>query len=296
MTKQPLKGRNRERAGLMFVAPFIVVFLTFFVTPLFYSAYLSVFKQTLVGGNHFVGLANYAKALVDPQFRTGLWHVALFFVLQVPVMLVLATGLALAIDSGKLRGAKFYRIVAFLPYAVPAVVSAVIWGYLYGPNYGLAAQLSRYMPFPKIDFLSAGLALPSLANIVTWEFTGYNMIIMYAALKSISTDLYEAAAVDGAGAIRIAWSIKLPALRPAIFLTFLFSVIGTFQLFTEPYNLANVAPMVFNNSYTPNIYAYSTSFTSLNQNYAAALSFLLGFVVIIMSGALTLVARNRRES
>ncbi len=296
MARQPRGGRNRERAGLLFIAPFLLVFVTLFMTPLFYAGYLSVWKQTLVGGNHFVGFANYAKALVDPAFRSGLGHVAAFFFLQVPVMLILSISLALAIDSGKLRGAKVYRIIAFLPYAVPAVVSSVIWGYLYGPNFGLEAQLSQFLPIPKINFLSSTLALPSLANIVTWEFAGYNMIILYAALKSISTDLYEAAAVDGAGAIRIAWSIKLPALRPAIFLTVLFSVIGSFQLFTEPYNLANIAPMVFNNSYTPNIYAYSTSFTSLDQNYAAALSFLLGFVVIIMSGALRLVARNRKES
>src|SRR6185312_4045204 len=111
--------------------------------------------------------------------------------------------------------------------------------------------------------------LGSLANVVTWEFVGYNMILLYAALRAIPSDLYEAAAVDGAGAWRIAWSIKLPALRPALLLTLVFSVIGSFQLFNEPQLLQRLAPNVIDSAFTPNIYAYSLAFTSQDLNYAA---------------------------
>ncbi len=280
--------------GLLFVLPFTVIFLLFFVTPLIYSGYISTWKQTLVGGNSFVGLANYARVLDDPKFAAGVARVLIFFLIQVPVMLMLSISIALIIDSGKLRAAKIYRILVFLPYAVPVVVSALIWGYLYGPNYGLLSQLTQTFTTAKIHFLSATLALPSLGNIATWSWAGYNMVILYAALKALSTELYEAAAVDGAGPIRLAFSIKLPQLKPAIILTLIFSVIGSFQLFTEPFNLANLAPTVLDSSYTPNIYAYTL--VSQDLNYAAAVSFVLGFIVILISGVVAiLVGRGTKK-
>jgi multiple sugar transport system permease protein len=273
--------QKRERMGLSFVLPFIAIFLLLFVTPLIYSGYLSTWKRTLVGGNTFVGLGNYIKAIHDPKFTAGVLRVLLFFFIQVPVMLLLSITLALIIDSGKLRAVKFYRIIVFLPYAVPAIIGSLIWGYLYGPNYGLLAQIIHPFTTTKIHFLSSTLALPSIGNIVTWEYAGYNMVILYAALKGLSNELYEAAAIDGAGPIRLALSIKLPQLKPAIILTLIFSVIGSFQLFTEPINLMNNAPTVLDGYYTPNIYAYTAAFVSQNLNYAAAISFLLGFVVIL---------------
>ena len=144
------------------------------------------------------------------------------------------------------------------------------------------------------DFLSNSWMLASLSNIVTWEFTGYNMIILYAALQTIPRDLYEAAAVDGAGPWRIARSIKLPALRPALGLTLLFSVIGSFQLFNEPMLLQQLAPNVIDSSYTANLYAYTLAFTGQQVNYAAAVSFLLGLVIVIISYVFLFLATRRR--
>ena len=168
----------------------------------------------------------------------------MFFLIQVPVMLVLALLFALALDSGLLRlRAACSGWASSCPYAVPSVVATLMWGYLYGPDFGPFAQLARearHLPAPH--FLSDGWMLGCLANIVTWEFTGYNMIILYAALRAIPHELYEAAAVDGAGAWRIAWSIKIPALRPALLLCLIFSVIGSFQLFNEPNLLQRLAP------------------------------------------------------
>jgi multiple sugar transport system permease protein len=135
-------------------------------------------------------------------------------------------------------------------------------------------------------------------NIVTWEFVGYNMIIMYAALRSIPTELYEAAEIDGAGPIRLAWSIKIPAIRPAIFLTLIFSVIGTFQLFNEPSLLAQIAPNVIGSAYTPNQYAYTLAFVNQDSNYAAAVAFLLGVLIMVISYAVQLGTQraSRRAS
>jgi len=293
--RAPRRGARKASAGPLFVAPFLVLFLALFLAPLAYAAYLSLFQTRLIGGTTFVGLENYTTAVTDPLFLRGIGRVATFFVIQVPVMLVLALLFALALDSNLLRLARVIRLGIFVPYAVPSVVAALMWGYLYGPDYGPFAQLSKALDLPVPGFLTDSWMLGSLANIVTWEFVGYNMIILYAALRTIPPDLYEAAAVDGAGAWRIAWSIKLPALRPALLLTLIFSVIGSFQLFNEPNLLQRIAPDVIDSAYTANLYAYSLAFTGQQVNYAATVSFLLGLVIVIASYAVLLTANRRRE-
>jgi multiple sugar transport system permease protein len=289
------RGRLRNgAAGPLFVAPFLVLFLVLFLAPLGYAAYLSLFQNRLIGGTTFVGLDNYLTAVKDPLLIKGVLRVAAFFVIQVPVMLLLALMFALALDSGLVRLARVVRLGVFVPYAVPSVVASLMWGYLYGPDYGPFAQLGKALNLAVPRFLSDGWMLGSLSNIVTWEFVGYNMILLYAALRAIPQDLYEAAAMDGAGAWRIAWSIKLPALRPALLLALVFSVIGSFQLFNEPNLLQRLAPDVIDSAYTANLYAYSLAFTSQQINYAAAVSFLLGLVIVIVSYAVLLTANRRR--
>jgi multiple sugar transport system permease protein len=211
-------------------------------------------------------------------------------------MLLISLLAALAIDSGLLRFAKVFRLGIFLPYAVPSVVAALMWGYLYGPDFGPFAQLADKLGAAAPPFLGDSWMLGSMANIVTWEFTGYNMIILYAALRAIPGELYEAAAVDGAGAWRTAWSIKIPAIRPALLLCLIFSVIGSFQLFAEPNLLQRLAPNVIDSAYTPNLYAYTLAFTGQEVNYAAAVSFLLGLVIIVASYTVLFVTSRRSRS
>jgi multiple sugar transport system permease protein len=211
-------------------------------------------------------------------------------------MLGIALVAALAIDSGLLRLAKVFRLGIFVPYAVPSVVATLMWGYLYGRDFGPFAQLADKIGAAAPDFLSPGVVLGSMANVVTWEFTGYNMIILYAALRAVPKDLYEAAAVDGAGPFRTAWSIKIPAIRPALLLCLIFSVIGSFQLFAEPQLLQRLAPSVIDSAYTPNLYAYTLAFTGQEVNYAAAVSFLLGLVIVVASyTVLFLTSRRSRQ-
>jgi len=135
--------------------------------------------------------------------------------------------------------------------------------------------------------------LPSLANIVTWEFTGYNMIILYSALQSVSADVEEAAAICGANGFQVALFIKIPLVAPTLLLTAIFSVIGTLQLFNEPQLMAAVAPQVIGDHYTPNLYAYALAFTNQEYNYSAAVSFVLGAVVVVISYAVMVLSRRR---
>ena len=158
-----------------------------------------------------------------------------------------------------------------------------MWGYIYGQSFGLTGQIARGLGLPPTNFLSDSVILFSIMNIITWAFVGYNMIILYAALRSIPPELYEAAEIDGASQWRLAWSVKIPIIRPAILLTIIFSVIGSFQIFNEPKLLVELSPTAIPQGFTPNFYAFNQAFVSQDVNYAAAIAFLLGFVIMIVS-------------
>jgi multiple sugar transport system permease protein len=294
-------GRRKARlshgfAGFLFTLPFMALFLAFFIAPLGYALYLSLYRQQLVGGNKFVGLDNYKDGLSDSQFTSGVGRVALYMVVQVPIMLGLALVFALILDSAKVWFPKLFRIAFFMPYAVPTVIAALMWGYLYGRDFGPFADIAKAVGATPPNFLSEKTMLWSIANVSTWTWTGYNMIIFYAALRAIPSELYEAAAVDGAGAVRIARYVKLPLLRPALLLCTIFSVIGAFQLFAEPQIFYSIAPDVIGKAYTPNLYVYNLSFSDQRLNYAAALSFLLGLVVFVVSFVVMYASRRQEEA
>ena len=266
------------------------------VVPLVYSGYISLFRTQLVGGTTFVGFANYIQAVADPQFLGAVARMLLFLFIQVPIMLGFALFFALALDSGRVRASRFVRLAIFVPYAIPGVVATLMWGYLYGPNFGPIAQVLHTLGIAAPNLLAGNTIIGSIMNIITWEFVGYNMIILYAAMRSVPTELYDAAEVDGAGQIRIAWSIKIPAIRQAILLTVIFSIIGSFQLFNEPQLLFNLAPNAVGTSFSPNLYAYNLAFTNQDANYAAAIAFLLGIVIMVVSYSVQLTVQRRERS
>ena len=286
--------RKQHLAAYGFVLPFFVVFAAMLVAPLVYSGYLSFFVDRLVGGVSFVAFENYLRAFQDPGFLAGLGRTALILVIQVPIMLGLALFFALALDSGRARGSKALRLLIFLPYAVPGVVAVLMWGYLYGQAVRTRSGRSPAdSGCPPLNLLSDSNILFSIMNIITWTYVGYNMIVMYSALKSIPTELYEAAEIDGASQWRLAWSVKIPLIRPAIILTVIFSVIGSFQIFNEPSLLVELAPTAITQSFTPNFYAYNLAFVNQDINYAAAIAFLLGFVIMIVSYVVQLSTQRR---
>ncbi|WP_425553710.1 carbohydrate ABC transporter permease [Isoptericola hypogeus] len=276
--------RSRRRwTGWMFVGPFMLVFALVFLAPIVYSLYLSVFRTQMVGGTTFVGLDNYARAIQDPQFWEGVGRVGLFLVVQVPIMLGIALLVALAIDSGRLYGRNFFRISIFMPYAVPAVVASLMWGFMYGTRFGLIGNINDAFGVSLPNPLSPELVLASIGNIVTWEFVGYNMLIFYSALRVVPHSLYEAAEIDGAGQWRVVTAIKLPAIRGALVIATIFSIIGSFQLFNEPSILQSLAPNAISTSYTPNLYAYSLSFSGQQYNYSATVAIIMGLITMVIA-------------
>ncbi|MER5613774.1 MULTISPECIES: sugar ABC transporter permease [unclassified Streptomyces] len=279
----PVRRARRSWTGWGFIGPFVLVFALVFLAPLGYSVYLSLFRTQLIGGTTFVGFDNYQQALQDGQFWEGVGRVGLFLLIQVPIMLGLALLIALALDSGRLYGKDFFRIAVFLPYAVPAVVASLMWGFIYGTRFGLVGDINDAFGVKLPDPLSSDLILASIGNIVTWEFVGYNMLIFFAALRVVPHSLYEAAEIDGAGQWRVISAIKLPAIRGALVIATIFSIIGSFQLFNEPAILQKLAPNAITTDYTPNYYTYSLSFSGQQHNYSATVAIVMGVITMVVA-------------
>lgn len=281
------RGRANGRAALGFLTPFGVLFVALFLLPIGYALWQSLYRVERSGLGFgpsrtvFAGLGNYRAALGDGTFLAGIGRVLLFGVVQVPVMLGLALLLALLIDAKGARFKRFFRLAFFLPYAIPGVVATILWSFLYLPGTSPLVAALRGIGAPA-DFLSPGAVLWSMANIVTWTWTGYNMLVILSSLQAIPSELSEAAEIDGCSPRQTAWYVKVPLVAPALLLTGIFSVIGTLQLFTEPMVLRALTPSV-SASYTPNMAAYSAAFGTNDYGRAAAIAVLLALATCLLS-------------
>jgi multiple sugar transport system permease protein len=295
------EARN-ARAAAGFLLPFLALFLLCFIAPIGYAIYESLLKVErsgplgLGGGPKevFAGLDNYVQALQNEGFLAGFGRVLLFGAVQIPLMIALATALALLLEAASARWVGFFRTAFFLPYGVPGVIASILWGFLYVPGISPFVEMADGVGW-ELDFLSRGTVLWSIANIVTWQFTGYNMLVLVAQLKAVPGELYEAARIDGASVWQVARHVKLPLIRPALVLTTVFSIIGTLQLFAEPMVLRPLTNTI-DSGYTPNLHAYNEAFTSNNQHAAAAEAVLLALVACALSfGFLRMVGRRGRD-
>jgi multiple sugar transport system permease protein len=293
-------GKGQGVIPYFFIAPFLVLFIVFLVIPIIVAIYTSLFAVSHSGlgfgtaaKTAFVGVRNYITALTDPDFLAGFGRVALFGIVQVPVMLGVALVLALLFDSSVTRFKRFFQLSVFLPYAVPGVVAALLWGFLYQGGVSPIVQGLQSIGI-HANFLAPGAVLWSIANISTWSFVGVNMIIMFTSLQSVPREMYEAARIDGASELRTALQIKIPMIAPAILLTCIFSIIGTLQLFNEPQVLRTITTNV-GSKFTPNMAVYSVTTQSGNVNLGSAMAIILGLVTLILS-IIVSRATNRKEA
>jgi multiple sugar transport system permease protein len=284
---------RRNRTGWAFIAPFAIIFLAFLIAPLLYALYLSLFQKSIVGGTRFVLFGNYLKAFSDPNFLDGVWFVIRFSIILIPLQMAISLAIALILDLVTTSFARFSRLMIFLPYAIPAVIGALMWGFLYSRNFGPIADFFAAFGTTGPDFLSKSLIFYGLLNIVTWQWAGYYMIILYAALQGIDPTLYEAARIDGASQWQIILRIKIPLVAPALVLILVFALIGTLQFFNEPKILQQLAAGAIPEDFTPNMYAYQQAFTLANYNYGSAISFALGAVVFICVYIFLFATRKR---
>jgi multiple sugar transport system permease protein len=286
------RDRIKHKGAIVgFLAPFVLLFVATYLAPVLYAVYESFLKIERVSTyaaptTTFGGLSQYDEVAHSAAFWESILRVLKLGAVQLPVMLGLALLLALLLDSPLVKGKTFFRLAYFVPFAVPGVIAAIMWAFMYAPSLSPIPGLAK-----SIDFLGPSTVLWSIGNVVTWTITGVNMLILYSAMKAIPPDVYEAAALDGAGQLRIAVSIKIPQIAPAIILTLVFAVIGLMQLFNEPTVFRSVSSAV-SSSYTPNMLVYSTAGVP-NYNLAAAFSVVLALITGAMSFAF-LKATQRR--
>ncbi|WP_328319146.1 carbohydrate ABC transporter permease [Streptomyces sp. NBC_00388] len=284
--------KARTRAAAILLTPFYVLFTAVMLVPIGYAVWLSLFteKQSGLGfgGSEsvFSGLDNYAAALGDRAFRDGFGVLLGYCVIYIPLMVCGALALALLLDSALARAKRFFQLALFLPHAVPGIIAALIWVYLYTPGLSpvVSAMHSGGIGF---NFFSSSGALPSIVNIALWEWLGYNMVIFYAALQAIDRSVLEAATVDGAGGWRTAVSIKLPLIRASVVMVALFTIIGSLQLFTEPLILNSGSGSAVSSTWTPNMYAYTAAFSRNDYGLAASASVLLALTAALLSFLVT---------
>ena len=286
-------SRRQSLMGWLFVGPFGLIFITMLVLPLGFALYLSLFQKAMIGGTKFVLFGNYAKAFTDPAFLDGIWFVIRFSLVLIPFQMAISLGIALMLDMLTTRLSRFSRLMIFLPYAIPTVIGALMWGFLYSKNFGPLSDIFGLFGAVAPDFLSTQLVFFGLINIVTWQWAGYYMIILYAALQGIDPTLYEAARIDGASQWQIILRIKIPLVAPALVLILVFALIGTLQFFNEPQILRELAAGSIPADYTPNMYAYQQAFALANYNYGSALSFALGAVVFVFVYVFLFFTRKR---
>ncbi|WP_354024999.1 carbohydrate ABC transporter permease [Conyzicola nivalis] len=287
-------------APYIFVAPAVVLFVVFMLVPILYAAWLSFQSYKLEGGGIlgtrvqvFAGLDNYISVLSDPALATGFGHLGLYGIIAVPLTLGLALLFALLLDVPAARAKRFSQTAIFIPYAVPGVVAALLWGFMYLPSTSPFSYISRELGWGTIPFLEDPGIFGSIANIAIWGGVGFNMIIIYTSLRGIPDEIYEAARLDGAGELQIALRIKIPLVVPALVLTGIFSLIGALQLYSEPTTLKPMTDVI-SQTWVPLMTIYRNAFLTDDLPGAAALSVVLAVGTVAVS-ALVLWLTNRRN-
>jgi multiple sugar transport system permease protein len=298
----PLAARPRRRGPLapyVLLLPAVVLFVAFLLVPMLYAVHLSFRGLRLQPGGAFgrrqevfVGLENYVSAVTDAEFLAGFGRLAVYGVIAVPLTLGLALLFALLLDLPRARATRFSRTAIFLPYAVPGVVATLLWGFLYLPSTSPASYLSERWGWGGIPFLEGSLIYPSVANIAVWGGVGFNMLIIYTALRGIPAELYDAARIDGCSEWQIALRIKVPMVAPALVLTGLFALIGTLQLYGEPTTLRPMTTEI-SKTWVPLMKIYRDAFSNDDLPLAAASSVLLALGTLAVSVVVLRLAQKR---
>jgi multiple sugar transport system permease protein len=288
---------RKKSAPYLFLTPALVLFALFLAAPIVYAGYLSL-RRVKVSGlglgagartEIWAGLSNYTRSLTDPEFVPSVLRVGAYGLIVVPCMLGLALVLALLLDAGRTRVGTFTRTAIFLPYAVPAVIASLLWGFLYLPRVSPIVDVLSGVGITAPDALSSSWVLYAVANIAIWGGTGFNMIVLYTALRAVPTDLFEAARIDGASDIQIALRIKIPVIGPSLVMTFLFSLIATLQVFAEPMTLRPLSNTI-STTWTPLMKVYRDAFVRNDIYSAAATSVVIAAATFVISyGFLKLV-------
>ncbi|MBW4667228.1 MAG: sugar ABC transporter permease [Cyanomargarita calcarea GSE-NOS-MK-12-04C] len=283
------RNLTEDLAGYLFMTPTILVMGIFVVLPILYAVFLSLHKVRLLGGINyeFIGFRNFTRLVADERVWIALWNTAQYVVIVVPSQTVLALILAVTLNSG-IRGKNWWRILYFLPTVTSSTVLTLIFMWIYNTN-GLLNDFLGFLGLPTYNWLGdPAVALKGIMLMNIWSTAPFFMVIYLAALQEISQTLYEAAELDGANGWQKFIYITIPLLKPVTFFVVAMGAIGTFQLFDQSYIFSGGTGGPNNATLTVVLLIYQAVFRNLQMGYAAAIAFLLAFVII----ALTLIQRR----
>ncbi len=273
---------SRNRAAYAFLAPYLLIFVTFWLWPIINSLLIS-FQNTRVNPWRFSLSANWGRLFVDPAFYNALYNTLIILVIQVPVMIALATVMAVLLNSPLLKARPLYRFAFFAPVVVGEVAYAAVFRLMFSADFGIINKLITSVGFSPVSwFDNANAAMALVIIAITWRWAGYNAIILLAGLQSIPDDVYEAATLDKVSKFQQFVHITLPLLKPIISFCVVLSVIGTMQLFTEPFLITNRGGPG-GGTETLGLLLYRQGFTSLNFGYASAIAYTIAGLAVAIS-------------
>ena len=275
-------ARRQALAGYLFVAPAMVIFFVFTLLPVAIALYLSFTNYDVFTKMDWIGFDNYQFTLFEDElFRTALVNTVVYTVWSVPLSMAIGLGAALLLNQ-KLRGLGLYRTIYYVPVVTSMVAVAMIWLQLFDPLYGVISNALEAIGIKGIDWLGdPNLAMPSIIAVSVWKVIGWNMLIYLAGLQGIPDYLKEAAAIDGANRWQTFWKITLPLLQPTTFFIFVTSLIGAFQVFDVVYVMPGGGPADATTTLVHQI--YNAAFKALDMGYAAAMSFVLFGIILVVS-------------
>ncbi|MER5879867.1 MULTISPECIES: carbohydrate ABC transporter permease [unclassified Streptomyces] len=286
-------ARRSVPPGLLFALPFLVLFGLFMVWPLVQGLWMSLTDTSLSAHSpSFIGADNFSEALQDAEMWRSLGHTLLFTLVSTVPLVAVALGMALLVHTG-LPGQWVWRLAFFAPYLLPVGVVSLLWMWLYQPDLGLYNHLLGVLGLDGYAWLSdESVALWAIVLTTLWWTVGFNFLLYLAALQSIPDHLYEAAAIDGAGAWRRLWSITLPQLGRITGVITVLQILASLKVFDQIYLLTKGGP---NNSTRPVIeYMYDVGFTGYRLGYASAISYIF-FALVLLASAAQFAALRRRE-
>ena len=275
-------GGRRALNALLFLSPTLLIFSVFVVFPVFFSFYLSFHKWNMFGAaKPFVGLDNYMTIIRTPEFWMVLKNTFIYTLGTVPLNMALALVLAYFLNK-KIAGRRFLRTAFFAPVVMSSVAAAVIWRWVYEPNFGLLNYGLHMLGIPPVNWLNdPSAAMFALIVMGVWKTFGVNMVLFSAGLQGIPDHYYEAAELDGAGRWGKFWNITLPLLSPTTFFILVMSVIGSFQVFDTVYVLTSGGPLGTTKVLV--FYLYEHAFKYFDMGYASAVAYLLFAIVFALT-------------
>jgi multiple sugar transport system permease protein len=284
------RGWHKTGVVLLFLLPSLAGLLIFSVMPILASLALTLFDWNLLRPPRFVGLANFQLLLFDDAFWQALFHTLAFITGYLPLVVIAGLGLALALDR-PVRGRTIFRVSLFAPVVSAWVAVALVWKWIFNPVYGLLNYLLGLVGVTGPQWLfDPSWAMPAVILTSVWKDLGFLMVMFLAGIQGIPREYYEAASVDGAGALRRFWSVTLPLLTPTLFFAVVISLINSFQVFDQVWVMTGGGPAGATSVLVEQI--VKSAFNFGKMGYAAALSWVLFALVFVVTAA-QLAAQRR---